>query len=215
MRKKGTYRLWWCLTAWALLLPVCGCAPVNGSFQQPLEKLPPVVLIHPLDGIDREADVAVVNFQVPQNFRPGQGAAVARLFKDVLLGKRVFQRVVHLDADYADLGQAVQIGRQAGVDYVLAGRVGYGIEGTELGGARVAVAVRLLSVRSGDTLWYVEHGVDQPMDYPKMGMWTRFKESFNPPELRPSRGAPPLVNMLAKVAVDVGEVMAGARTVAR
>ncbi len=175
----------------------------------------PVVYIHPLQNTFDEASVGVLPFSVPENVPPAQGVQVAALFKDVLLGKRAFPVVRQLGQGYGDLDEALARGKAAKVDLVLAGRVNYALAATELGGGRVSVSVRLLNVRSGNTVWYIEQAIDQPMDYPDMGMWGRLVDSFGVPKVRPSTGAPPVPNMLAKIAVDMAEVMAGARMVNR
>lgn len=173
----------------------------------------PVVYIHPLQNTFDEASVGVLPFSVPENVPPAQGVQVAALFKDVLLGKRAFPVVRQLGQGYGDLDEALARGKAAKVDLVLAGRVNYALAATELGGGRVSVSVRLLNVHSGNTVWYIEQAIDQPMDYPDMGMWGRLVDSFGVPVVRPSTGAPPVPNMLAKIAVDMAEVMAGARMV--
>jgi hypothetical protein len=175
----------------------------------------PVVYIHPLPSTYQEASVGVLPFQMPENIAADQGVRVAALFKDVLLGKRAFPVVRQLAPGYGDLDDAVARGKAAKVDLVLAGRVNYALAATEFGGGRASVSVRLLNVRSGNTVWYIEQAIDQPMDYPEMGMWSRLVDSFGPPEVRPSTGAPVVPNMLAKIAVDMAEVMAGARMVSR
>lgn len=194
-----------------------GCAgrqPGSTLYVEP-RKGSPVVYIHPLQNTYQEATLGVLPFRVPENVAAEQGLRVAALFKDVLLGKRAFTVVRQLSQPYGDLDDAAARGKAAGVDLVLAGQVHYAIGGTELGGARVAVAVRLLNVHSGNTVWYIEQAVDQPMDYPDTGFWNRLVESFGIPEVRPSTGAPPVPNMLARIAVDMAEVMAGAGTVSR
>lgn len=173
----------------------------------------PVVYVHPLQDAYQEASVGVLPFSVPENVPPAQGVRVAALFKDVLLGKRAFPVVRQLGQGYGDLDEALARGKAAKVDLVLAGRVNYALAATELGGGRVSVSVRLLNVHSGNTVWYIEQAIDQPMDYPDMGMWGRLVDSFGVPVVRPSTGAPPVPNMLAKIAVDMAEVMAGARMV--
>jgi len=203
-----------CLVVLALFAGCAGRETRSTMFVAPRTGSP-VVYIHPLAGSHQAATLGVLPFQVPENFTPGQGARVAALFKDVLLGKRAFPVVRQLPQAYGDLDEALARGREAGVDLVLAGRVDYALAATELGGARVAVSVRLLDVASGNTVWYVEQAMDQPMDYPDSGFWNRVAESFGIPEVRPATGAPPVPNMLAKIAVDMAEVMAGARTVSR
>lgn len=175
----------------------------------------PVVYIHPQQNTYQEASVGVLSFQVPDNVAANQGVRVAALFKDVLLGKRAFPMVRQLGQGYGDLDEAIARGKEAKVDLVLAGRVNYALSATELGGGRVSVSMRLLNVHSGNTVWYIEQAIDQPMDYPESGMWNRLVDSLGIPEVRPATGAPPVPNMLAKIAVDMAEVMAGARMVSR
>ncbi|MEW6595600.1 MAG: hypothetical protein AB1413_12100 [Thermodesulfobacteriota bacterium] len=175
----------------------------------------PVVYIHPMQNTYQEATVGVLPFQVPENIAPAYGTQVAALFKDVLLGKRAFPVVRQLGQGYGDLDEAIARGKAAKVDLVLAGRVNYALAATEFGGGRASVSMRLINVHSGNTVWYIEQAIDQPMDYPESGMWARLVDSFGIPEVRPSTGAPPVPNMLAKIAVDMAEVMAGARMVSR
>jgi hypothetical protein len=134
---------------------------------------------------------------------------VAALFKDVLLGKRVFRSVEQLGAPYGTLQEALDLGRANGLDYVLAGRLGTVFEGSEFGGARVEVSVRLLATATGDTVWYLEQAVNQKIDYPEVGFRARFAAIFSPPPIRSSGAASPVPNMLARVASDMAGVMAG------
>jgi TolB-like protein len=175
----------------------------------------PVVYVHPMQNTYQEATVGVLPFQVPENVAPAYGTRVAALFKDVLLGRRAFPIVRQLSPTYGDLDEALARGKEAKVDLVLAGRVNYALAATEMGGGRVSVSMRLLNVHSGNTVWYIEQAIDQPMDYPESGMLSRLVDSFGIPEVRPSTGAPVVPNMLAKIAVDMAEVMAGARMVSR
>lgn len=194
----------------------CAAAPPKWS-ARPVEvrKNSPVVFIHPETNVYNEATVGVLPFQVPGNMTQAQGEGVAMLFKDVLLGKQAFPRVLRLEEPYRDIEAALAFGRKAKVDLVLAGRVNYALEGTQFGGGRVEVATRLLNVHTGNTVWYIEQSMDQPVAYPKSSTLSRFVAAFNPPEIKPSQGGPVVPNMLAQVAVDMAEVMAGARSVSR
>jgi len=199
-----------------LLLSGCGSSQKNWA-SQPVEvrKNSPVVFIYPETNIYQEATVGVLPFQVPANMSREQGEGVAMLFKDVLLGKQAFPRVLGLAEHYRDMEEALVFGRRAKVDLVLAGKVNYVLEGTQFGGGRVEVATRLLNVHTGNTVWYIEQSMDQPVAYPKNSTLSRFVAAFNPPEIKPSQGGPVVPNMLAQVAVDMVEVMAGARSVSR
>jgi len=204
------------IIALLVVLALAGCASQakkHAGRTAPVHKNSPVVYIHPLADAYQEASVAVLPFQVPASMRREQGEGIAILFKDVLLGKRAFPRVLQLSEPYEDLEGALALGRKAGVDLVLAGRVNYALEGSQFGGGRLEVATRLLNVRTGNTIWHIEQAMDQPMAYPRSSTLRRFVASFNPPEIKPSQGGPVLANMLARVAVDMAEVMAGARTV--
>ncbi|MBU2536854.1 MAG: hypothetical protein KKH22_00330 [Proteobacteria bacterium] len=194
----------------------CASGPKNWA-NQPVEvkKNSPVVFIYPETNTYQEATVGVLPFQVPANMSREQGEGVAMLFKDVLLGKQAFPRVLRLAEPYQDLEEALAFGRRAKVDLVLAGKVNYVLEGTQFGGGRVEVATRLLNVHTGNTVWYIEQSMDQPVAYPKNSTLSRFVAAFNPPEIKPSQGGPVVPNMLAQVAVDMVEVMAGARSVSR
>lgn len=199
-----------------LLLVGCASGQKNWA-SRPVEirKNSPVVFIYPEVNIYQGATVGVLSFQVPGNMTREQGEGVATLFKDVLLGKQAFPRVLRLEAPYRDIEEALAIGRKAKVDLVLAGKVNYVLEGSQFGGGRVEVASRLLNVHTGNTVWYIEQSMDQPMAYPKNSTLSRFVAAFNPPEIKPSQGGPVVPNMLAQVAFDMAEVMAGARSVSR
>ncbi|MDF1615185.1 hypothetical protein [Desulfurivibrio dismutans] len=210
----------WCWGAVLLLgLLFASCAskePPQSSIYVPPVKGSPVVYLHPEDpGNYRRATVGVLPFRVPVNHDPARGEALAALFRDVLLAKEVFPRVIASRQAYGDFDDAIALGRQAGVDLVLAGRLHRALDATELGGARAEISIRLINVHSGNTVWHIAQAMDQPVDHHDVGPWTRIKESFTLPPIRPSRGAPPLPNMLAAMAVDMAEVMQGAHQVAR
>lgn len=207
-----------------LLMLVCfgllfsGCAAINPnapSNEAPIRKGAPVVYIHPFADTFEQAKVGVLPFSIPPNLGDQQSLGVSALFKDVLLGKRAFRVVRQLTVPYGDLSEAIDIGRKYDVDLVLAGRINYALAGTELGGARVEVSVRLLDVQTGNTIWYMEQAMDQRMDFPDAGFVSRLVGSFSPPPTRPSAGPPTVPNMLAQIAVDMADVMAGAKTVSR
>lgn len=191
-------------------LVLSGCAAISGP---PLRRKVPVVYIHPLMDMYRQATVGVLPFQVPSNMAAEEGMRVAALFKDVLLGKGVFAVVRQLNAPYGDFEEAMEIGREQGVQLTLAGQILYALDGTELGGARVNVAVRLLNTRTGNTVWYIEQAMERPMEYPDAGLVSRFFGSFSPPPVRKPAGAPAVPTMLTRIAVDMAEVMAGDRPV--
>ena len=199
-----------------LLLAGCASGQKNWA-NQPVEvkKNSPVVFIHPDANTYQEASVGVLPFQVPANMTREQGEGVAMLFKDVLLGKQAFPRVLRLEKPYLDIEEALALGRKAKVDLVLAGRVNYALEGSQFGGGRVEVSTRLLNVHTGNTVWYIEQSMDQAMAYPKSSTLSRFVAAFNPPEIKRSQAGPVVPNMLAQVAFDMAEVMAGARSVSR
>jgi hypothetical protein len=200
----------------AALLSGCASSQKNWA-NQPVEvkKNSPVVFIHPEVNTYQEATVGVLPFQVPTNMTREQGEGVAMLFKDVLLGKQAFPRVLRLEEPYRDIQEALALGRKAKVDMVLAGKVNFALEGSQFGGGRVEVSTRLLNVHTGNTVWYIEQSMDQAMAYPKSSTLSRFFAAFNPPEIKPSQAGPVVPNMLAQVAFDMAEVMAGARSVSR
>jgi len=199
-----------------LLLVGCAAGPKNWA-NQPVEvkKNSPVVFIYPDANSYQEATVGVLPFQMPGNMTQAQGEGVAMLFKDVLLGKQAFPKVLRLEDSYRDIPEALALGRKAKVDLVLAGKVNYALEGSQFGGGRVEVSTRLLNVHTGNTVWYIEQSMDQAMAYPQSSTFSRFVAAFNPQEIKPSQAGPVIPNMLAQVAFDMTEVMAGARSVSR
>lgn len=200
-----------------LLVGCSGKTPQTGWKHQPVEakKNAPLVLIFPEENLYQEAILGVLPFQVPANLRREQGEAVGVLFKDVLLARQAFPRIVAIREPYLSQEEAVVMGRKAGVDLVLAGRVTHALEGSQFGGGRLEVAIRIINARTGNTIWYVEQSMDQPMAYPKSSTMDRFVAALNPPEIKPSQAGPVLPNMLNQVAYDFADVIAGARAVGR
>ncbi len=197
-----------------MLLTGCGAGQRNIN-EAGIRTNSPVVYIHPLYDNFNMSSVAVVPFQVADGVDLSLSRRVAALFRDVLLGKRAFAAVRLVESDYTSIPEAIQSGLEAGTDLVLSGRVNYVTTGTRLGGARVDVSVRLLDVKSGDTLWYIEQTMDQQPDYPDISLGHRLAQVFSIPASRPPESAPGVPNMLAHIAVNMADVMAGARRVDR
>ena len=199
-------------------LSLVGCVTTQNNWANGparVKKNSPVVYIYPLDNIYQEASVGVLPFQVPAQMSLDQGKGVAMLFKDVLLGRQAFPKVMCFDEPYGAMDRAIAFGKRAGVDLVLLGKVNYAMEGGQFGGSRVEVASRLVNVHTGNTVWYIEQAMDQPMNYPESGTLSRFVAAFNPPAIGSRQGGPVVPNMLAQIAFDMGDVMAGARYVSR
>jgi uncharacterized protein YceK len=204
----------------AVILTLSGCATVterNSSAEVKVNKGLPVVFIHPLEAETyNHASVGVLPFVLPESMNPTLGRRIAALYQDVLLGKAVFPTVKVLEVPYGDFDEAVAAGRSAGVDLVLVGKVNYALDGTELGGARLDLTVRLINVSSGKTVWNIGQAMDQPVDYPKTDNWHRLTAALvGPPTIKRPEGAPVLTNMLVQAAGDMADVMAGSRYVRR
>lgn len=203
----------------ALIFLCAGCATSTQrqmTTQAKVLKKPPVVYVRPLSLEPyKNSSVGIPSFMVPDNMDEQQAERVAGLFKEILLGKRTFPKVKQIRGTYGDFQQAVEAGRRSGTDLVLAGIVNYAIEGTELGGARVEVDIRLLNVKTGNTVWYIGQSMDQPMDYPDPGMLRRALDSLSPPQIKRSNGGQVLVNMMAQIAVDMADVLGGSQYVRR
>ncbi len=203
----------------AVIMLLMGCATVTerqSSAEVKVNKGLPVVYIYPLDAETyAHATVGVLPFLLPESMSPKMGQRVAALYQDVLLGKAAFPTVKVLSTPYGDFEQAMAAGRAAGADLVLAGKINYAIEGTELGGARLDVAVRLLNVGTGKTVWHISQTMDQPYDYPQTDMLHSLTAVLGPPPIKRPMGASVMTNMLAQVAIDMTDVMIGARYVRR
>lgn len=196
-----------------------GCATVTerrSSAEVTVDKGVPVVLIHPLEAETyTHASVGVLPFLLPGSMDPAMGKRIAALYQDVLLGKAAFPVVKVLATPYGDFDEALAAGRAARTDLVVAGKVNYAMDGTELGGARLDVTVRLLNVTTGKTVWHITQALDQPLDYPKNDLRHRLASALGPPPVKRPLGAPVLTNMLVQSAVDVADVMVGSRYVRR
>ena len=201
------------LAAGVTLTMLGGCAGREVALP-PVEKGSPVVYVHPLSELPMDRAAGVLSFAVPQGMEASVGEQVALLFKDVLMGREAFASVQILPADYVSLADAVTAGRKAGVDYVVAGRVNYLMEGYELGGSAVDVSLRLLSTGSGDTVWYIGQSIRQPQSSPDTTLSRQLRDAFS--WSYPSRSqvaAPAVPNMLLRIAEDMSSVMAGAHAV--
>ncbi len=188
----------------------------QSSAQVAVQKGAPVVYIHPLEPqAYAMSSVGIPPFDLASGINPRLGTAAASIFQDILLGRETFHRVKLLPEHYGNADEALRAGRRENVDLIMAGRINYALEGTELGGSRLDISVRLLNTRTGKTIWHIEQAMEQPMDYPKTDILHSIFTALQPPTIRRSKGAPVVVNMLAQSAVDMADVMAGARYVKR
>ena len=203
----------------SVVVALTGCATLverQSSAEVKVDKGRPVVYIHPLEAETyAHASVGVLPFLLPESMAPGMGQRIAALYQDVLLGKAAFPTVKVLARPYGDFNEAMAAGRLAGTDLVLAGKINYAVEGTELGGSRLDVTVRLLNVNTGKTVWHISQAMDQPYDYPQKGLLHRLSTTLGPPPIKRPLGAPVMTNMLVQVAVDMADVMVGSRYVRR
>ncbi|NOX25357.1 MAG: hypothetical protein GXP59_04470 [Deltaproteobacteria bacterium] len=203
---------------WAVIL--CGgCSTITeqqASTQVAVKKGAPVVFIHPLNNqAYAQSSVGIMPFALPANMNAGFGAGAAAIFQDILLGKQTFARVKLLSGQYGNANEAITAGRKGKVDLVLAGRINYALTGTEMGGARLDLTVRLINAKTGKTVWHITQAMDQPMSYPQDDMLHSLLNSVTPPTIRRSNGAPAVANMLAQSAEDMADVMAGVMYVRR
>lgn len=215
MRRIATLALWCVAIVW-----LGGCATAverQSSAEVRVKKGAPVVFIHPLEAESyAHATVGVLPFLLPEGKDPKWGRQIAALYQDVMLGKAAFPVVKLLPAAYGDFSEALAAGRLAGIDLVMTGKINYAVEGTELGGTRLDVTVRLLSVSTGATVWHIGQAMDQPYDYPKTDVLSRLSSALaGPPPIKRPVGAPTLTNMLAQAAVDMTDVLIGSRYVRR
>lgn len=203
----------------AVAVTLTGCATVTerrSSAETKVNKGVPVVYIHPLEAENyAHASVGVLPFLLPEAMDRKMGQRIAALYQDVLLGKAAFPTVKVLARAYGDFEEALAAGRQAGTELVLAGKINYAMEGTELGGSRLDVTVRLLNVNTGKTVWHISQAMDQPYAYPKADMLHSLAAIMGPPPIKRPIGAPVLTNMLAQAAIDMTDVMVGSRYVRR
>ena len=185
-----------------------GCILSVGS-KSSAGKADPVVYIHPDSNMYGLSKVGVLPFHVPSNMSNDQGVAVAALFKDVLMAKQAFPVVKQVNTHYGDFEEAMEIGRDAGVDLVMAGSINYFMEGAGFGGAKVDASIRLLNVKTGNTVWYMEQSVSQAVDYPDTGLVNRLFCSFLPQPVgrRPDVAASTTTKMLVRIASAMTDVL--------
>ncbi|MBC8318386.1 MAG: hypothetical protein H8E41_10815 [Desulfobulbaceae bacterium] len=204
-----------CVACVALLVLVSGCVTLSGekkSDMVPVRSGEPMVYIHPLSSDLSRAKVAVLPFLMPEGAAREDGRGVAAVFRDVFLAKETFQTIRLVDEYYGTLEEGMALGRKKGGDLVVAGQVHYALAGTELGGSRLDVSLRILDIHTGDTVWYIEQTVDQPVDYPDISAIALLVDIFTPSRVRSSGGAPAVANMLVRVASDMADVVSGEKT---
>lgn len=172
----------------------------------------PIVYIHPLSSDLSQAKVVVLPFQVPDGVSPRQSIRIASIFRDVFLGKEVFHTVRLVEEYYGTFNEGLAFARENGVDLVVAGQVHYVLTGTELGGSRLDVSLRILDTHTGNTVWYIEQTMDQLMDYPDVSVIAILADIFTPARVRTSAGAPAVTNMINQVALDMADVVGGKKT---
>ena len=197
------------------LIISCTSVKTGRTPEGSIRKGAPVVYIHPVANIYQGATVGILPFIMPNNFPQTKGEGVAEIFKDILLGKRAFTRIIRLKEDYHTATEAIEIGRRNKVDLVLAGQVNYALTGTDVGGSMVDISVRLLNVDSENTVWYVEQTMEDPLRCPKTDFFSRIKGSVSPPPILQPDSSQLVPNMVAKIAMDMADVFAGAQEVAQ
>ncbi len=175
----------------------------------------PVVHIYPMGGEYQQGTALILPFQVPAEMNPEYGERVGLLFHEVFLSKQTFNTVKNSHKYYGNFDEAMAIGRKRGVDLLVAGRINYAMGGGQLGGSRVDVSLRVVNVHTGNTVWYMSQVMDQLMDHPDVSLPIRFMSIFSVPRIKSSSGAAAVPNMLAHIAVDMSDVMAGDRFVER
>jgi hypothetical protein len=172
----------------------------------------PIVYIHPLSSDLSQAKAVILPFQVPDGIDSRQSIRIASIFRDVFLGKEVFKTIRLGEEYYGTVTEGLTLAREEGVDLVVAGQVHYVLTGTELGGSRLDVSLRILDTYSGNTVWYIEQTMDQLMDYPDVSVIAILADIFTPARVRTSAGAPAVANMINQMAVDMADVVSGEKT---
>jgi len=115
----------------------------QSSAQVAVQKGAPVVYIHPLEPQTYTIlSVGILPFDLASGINPRLGEAAASIFQDILLGRQTFHRVKLLPEHYGNTDEALRAGRRGKVDLIMAGRINYALEGTELGGSRLDISVR-------------------------------------------------------------------------
>jgi len=195
-----------------ILVILSGCGTVikeKKADMAPVQSGEPVVYIHPFSSDLSQAQVVVLPFLVPEGIAQEEGLGVAAVFRDVFLAKETFHTTRLVDRYYGTLDEGLAIARKRGVDLLLAGQVHYMLAGTEFGGSRLDVSIRIIDTHSGDTVWYITQAMDQLMDYPDISAIGLLVDILTPSRVRSSSGPPALANMFVKVAADMADVVSG------
>jgi len=188
------------------LLISAGCVPLL-SGTQPAK---PAAHIWPLHGDLRQASVLVLPFQVPPGMDQIKGEDAASVFQQELLARQVFRQAKVSDRHYGTLTEAIALGREAGSDLVLAGRLTKALAGADLGGSALAVSLRLVDIASGNTVWFLDHSLEDSPDYPDLSFTGRLRQIFSTAPVRPVDSAR-LPLMLSRIAADMAAMMKGNR----
>ena len=197
------------------LLVLAGCGPIRGEKKAdmaPVQSGKPVVYIHPFSSDLSLGQAAVLPFLVPEGVAQEEGLRVAAVFKNIFLAKEIFHTLQLVDQYYGTLDEGLSIARKKGVDLLLAGQIHYVLAGSGFGGSRLDVSLRIVDIKSGDTVWYIEQAMDQPMDYPDISAVDLLADIFTPSRVRSSPGPPTLTRMLVQVASDMADVVSGRKS---
>lgn len=192
-----------------------GCGTLTGEKKSDMASVrsgEPIVYIHPLSSDLSQAKVTVLPFLMPEGAVQEEGRGVAAVFRDVFLAKETFQTIQLIEEHHGTLDEGMAIARKRGGDLVVAGQVHYALAGTELGGCRLDVSIRIIDTYTGDTVWYIAQTMDQLVDYPDISVIAVLADIFTPSRIRTSGGAPVVANMLVQVAADMADVVSGEKT---
>ncbi len=180
-----------------------GCAAFSGERASGLEESPPVVYVRPLEPeLYRGARLAVLPFAAAGR---ELGTAAAAVFRDVFLASGLFRSVILVDETAGTRKEALAAAR--GADLALFARVNRAFVDGGAGGSELDISLRVLHVKSGDTVWYIRQRIRRPVNWPRQDLATRLKRTLGPtPPLTPL--SPQVMPaMLQTAALDMATVM--------
>jgi len=208
MRYKGFVPVFGLMLIIFILCLVQGCAMSHGpkAAGEGIVKSRPVVFVHPLEPrLYRGARLAVFPF-VGDSGNLAMPAAAA--FRDAFLASGLFKAVYVVDKPVYTRTEAVATAAARGADLAAFARINRAFVDGGVGGSGLGVSLRLIHVKSGDTVWYIRQGVERPVNWPRKDLVARLSRALSPsPVLAPAPGNV-LPNMLQIVAFDMARVMA-------
>ncbi len=183
----------------------------NSRELPPIASNKPRVYIHPTSTDLSRATIVVPPFQIPAAITSIRGEEVAALFQQTLLRQQVFHKVKLVPNRYGTVQEAIEFGHEKDADLILTGTINHILAGSNAGGGRLSVSLRVIDLASSNTVWYMEQTVSQAINYPDNSLLGRLSRIFSPQPIPRDTPAPSIPAMLSIVSMDMSRIIKSGR----